>query len=49
MVVDVGGGYGGAVRLRLKDNGIAAIPGTDQYWLTGKLWPTSFRVRFVPR
>ncbi len=29
-------------------NGIAAIPGTDQYWLTGKLWPTTFRVRFVP-
>lgn len=30
-------------------NGITAIPGTDQFWLTGKLWPTSFRVRFVPR
>ena len=29
-------------------NGVAAIPGTDEFWLTGKLWPTSFRVRFVP-
>ncbi|MDV6014370.1 glutaminyl-peptide cyclotransferase [Haloechinothrix sp. LS1_15] len=28
-------------------NGIAAIPGTDQYLLTGKLWPSTFRVRFV--
>lgn len=28
-------------------NGIAAIPGTDEFWLTGKLWPTSFRVRMV--
>lgn len=29
-------------------NGIAAVPGTDQFWLTGKLWPSMFRVRFVP-
>ncbi|WP_336161602.1 glutaminyl-peptide cyclotransferase [Amycolatopsis sp. VC5-11] len=29
-------------------NGIAAIPGTDEFLLTGKLWPTSFRVKFVP-
>lgn len=29
-------------------NGIAAVPGTDQFLLTGKLWPTLFRVRFVP-
>ena len=28
-------------------NGIAAIPGTDQFLVTGKLWPTMFRVRFV--
>jgi glutaminyl-peptide cyclotransferase len=28
-------------------NGIAAIPGTDQFLLTGKFWPTMFRVRFV--
>jgi glutaminyl-peptide cyclotransferase len=28
-------------------NGIAAIPGTDQFLLTGKLWPTLFRVRFT--
>jgi glutamine cyclotransferase len=29
-------------------NGIAAVPGTDQFLLTGKLWPKMFRVRFVP-
>ena len=29
-------------------NGIAAIPGTDRFLLTGKLWPTTFEVRFVP-
>ncbi|WP_328604659.1 glutaminyl-peptide cyclotransferase [Amycolatopsis sp. NBC_00345] len=29
-------------------NGIAAIPGTDEFLVTGKLWPTMFRVRFVP-
>lgn len=29
-------------------NGVAAVPGTDQFWLTGKLWPSTFRVRFVP-
>ncbi|MGQ0481204.1 MAG: glutaminyl-peptide cyclotransferase [Pseudonocardia sp.] len=27
-------------------NGIAAVPGTDEFLLTGKLWPTIFRVRF---
>ncbi|OLT13372.1 glutaminyl-peptide cyclotransferase [Pseudonocardia sp. CNS-139] len=29
-------------------NGIAALGG-GEYLLTGKLWPTTFRVRFVPR
>lgn len=29
-------------------NGIAAIPHTDQFLITGKNWPTLFRVRFVP-
>ncbi|MFF0143956.1 glutamine cyclotransferase [Amycolatopsis sulphurea] len=29
-------------------NGIAAIPGTDEFLLTGKLWPTAFRVKFLP-
>lgn len=29
-------------------NGIAAIPGTDEFLLTGKHWPAMFRVRFVP-
>jgi glutaminyl-peptide cyclotransferase len=29
-------------------NGIARIPGTnDEFLVTGKLWPTAFRVRFV--
>jgi glutaminyl-peptide cyclotransferase len=29
-------------------NGIAAVPGTDQFLVTGKQWPKLFRVRFVP-
>ena len=29
-------------------NGIAAVPGTDQFLLTGKWWPKMFRVVFVP-
>jgi glutaminyl-peptide cyclotransferase len=28
-------------------NGIAAVPGTDEFLLTGKLWPVMFRVKFV--
>ncbi|AUS78447.1 glutaminyl-peptide cyclotransferase [Actinoalloteichus sp. AHMU CJ021] len=28
-------------------NGIAALPGTDEFLITGKLWPSMFRVRFV--
>ncbi|MQA07317.1 MAG: glutaminyl-peptide cyclotransferase [Pseudonocardiaceae bacterium] len=28
-------------------NGIAAIEGTDQFLVTGKLWPKMFRVKFV--
>lgn len=28
-------------------NGIAALPGTDEFLLTGKLWPTIFRVRLA--
>ena len=28
-------------------NGIAALPGTDEFLVTGKLWPTVFTVRFV--
>jgi glutaminyl-peptide cyclotransferase len=28
-------------------NGIAAVPGTDTFLITGKLWPTVFLVRFV--
>ena len=29
-------------------NGIAQIPGTDRFLVTGKYWPTLFEVRFVP-
>ncbi|MCQ4117974.1 glutaminyl-peptide cyclotransferase [Rhodococcus tibetensis] len=29
-------------------NGIAQIPGTDRFLLTGKYWPRIFEVRFVP-
>ncbi|MFD2417398.1 glutaminyl-peptide cyclotransferase [Amycolatopsis pigmentata] len=29
-------------------NGIAAVPGTDDFLVTGKLWPVMFRVRFDP-
>ncbi|GAA3026953.1 glutaminyl-peptide cyclotransferase [Actinokineospora globicatena] len=28
-------------------NGIAAVPGTDEFIVTGKLWPKLFRVRFA--
>ncbi len=28
-------------------NGIAHLPGTDRFLLTGKKWPTSYEVRFV--
>lgn len=28
-------------------NGIAAVPGTDQFLVTGKRWPKMFRVRFT--
>lgn len=30
-------------------NGIAHDPERDEFYLTGKFWPTMFRVRFVPR
>ncbi|MGR6971724.1 glutaminyl-peptide cyclotransferase [Streptomyces cynarae] len=29
-------------------NGIAAVPGTDQFLITGKFWPKMFRVTFAP-
>ncbi|MER7098435.1 glutaminyl-peptide cyclotransferase [Streptomyces humidus] len=29
-------------------NGIAAVPGTDQFLVTGKFWPKMFRVALVP-
>lgn len=30
-------------------NGIAQIPGTDRFLVTGKLWPTMFEVQFTPQ
>jgi glutaminyl-peptide cyclotransferase len=30
-------------------NGIAHVPGTDRFLVTGKLWPWIFEVRFVER
>ncbi|WP_407565407.1 glutaminyl-peptide cyclotransferase [Streptomyces sp. 184] len=33
----------------LQLNGIAAVPGGEEFLLTGKLWPRMFRVEFVPR
>lgn len=30
-------------------NGIAAVPGSDAFFITGKHWPSVFRVRFVPK
>ncbi len=29
-------------------NGIAQLPGTDRFLITGKNWPTMFEVRFAP-
>ena len=29
-------------------NGIASVPGTDRFLVTGKYWPSLFEVRFVP-
>ncbi|WP_280269571.1 glutaminyl-peptide cyclotransferase [Nocardia wallacei] len=29
-------------------NGIAQLPGTDRFLITGKNWPTMFEVRFLP-
>ncbi|MRH91418.1 glutaminyl-peptide cyclotransferase [Nocardia sp. SYP-A9097] len=29
-------------------NGITAIPGTDHFLLTGKKWPATYEVRFIP-
>ncbi|MFF3323419.1 glutaminyl-peptide cyclotransferase [Streptomyces sp. NPDC002889] len=41
----------GAAERRRADvlNGIAAVPGTDQFLITGKWWPKMFRVAFVPK
>ncbi|WJK32842.1 glutaminyl-peptide cyclotransferase [Solwaraspora sp. WMMA2065] len=47
--VDAGGLLAGAERAGVDVlNGIAAVPGTDEFLITGKYWPALFRVRFVP-
>ena len=47
-VIDVAGLLPPAQRARADVlNGIAQIPGTDRFLLTGKYWPTTFEVRFV--
>ncbi|MFJ9552075.1 glutaminyl-peptide cyclotransferase [Streptomyces erythrochromogenes] len=45
-VVDVRSIYNASTRAGIL-NGIAAVPGTDQFFITGKNWSTMFRVRFV--
>ncbi|MFD8975552.1 glutaminyl-peptide cyclotransferase [Streptomyces sp. NPDC059593] len=46
---DVGGLYPDAERPPREGtpNGIAAVPGTDEFLVTGKPWPHIFRVRFL--
>jgi glutaminyl-peptide cyclotransferase len=48
-VLDAGGllDRGGAPEADVL-NGIAALPGTDRFLLTGKRWPSVFEVRIVP-
>ncbi len=48
-VVDAGGLLTATERARTDVlNGIAHLPGTDRFLVTGKYWPTIFEVRFVP-
>ena len=48
-VIDAGGLLPATVRARTDAlNGIAQLPGTDRFLITGKYWPTTFEVRFVP-
>ncbi len=48
--IDASALYPRAERLPGADvlNGIAAVPGTDHFLLTGKKWPTTYEVRFTP-
>ncbi|MFE7547480.1 glutaminyl-peptide cyclotransferase [Streptomyces gardneri] len=48
--IDASGLLTAPERRRAKQlNGIAAVPGTDTFLITGKLWPHMFEVTFVPR
>lgn len=48
-VIDAGGLLPATVRAGTDVlNGIAQLPGTDHFLITGKYWPTIFEVRFVP-
>ncbi|MFE3029779.1 glutaminyl-peptide cyclotransferase [Nocardia tengchongensis] len=48
--IDASGLLPGSARTPDTDvlNGITHLPGTDHFLLTGKKWPTSYEVRFVP-
>ncbi|MFB8000483.1 glutaminyl-peptide cyclotransferase [Streptomyces sp. NPDC056002] len=47
--IDAGGLLTPSERRRAQAlNGIAAVPGTNQFLITGKLWPHMFKVTFVP-
>ncbi|XVS64994.1 glutaminyl-peptide cyclotransferase [Actinosynnema sp. CA-299493] len=45
--VDLGGLRPAGVPVSDVLNGIAAVPGTDEFLVTGKNWPTIFRIRFT--
>ncbi|ALO13471.1 glutamine cyclotransferase [Streptomyces venezuelae] len=48
--IDASGLLTAPERRRAKQlNGIAAVPGTGTFLITGKLWPHMFEVTFVPR
>ncbi|RMH19104.1 MAG: glutaminyl-peptide cyclotransferase, partial [Acidobacteria bacterium] len=48
-VIDAAGLLAPAERARVDVlNGIAYDPASETFWLTGKLWPKTFQVRFVP-
>ncbi|MGV9413011.1 glutaminyl-peptide cyclotransferase [Nocardia sp. NPDC003693] len=49
-IIDASGLLPDSERTRDTDvlNGIAHLPGTDRFLLTGKNWPISYEVRFVP-
>ena len=49
LVAEIDAAQNGAVRNGAVLNGIAHDPASDRWFVTGKLWPTMFEVRLVPR